>query len=240
MSERMREACLAAEDVTKVYLVGPGVEALRRVSLSVETGSFVAVTGPSGCGKSTLLHLLGGLDRPTYGEVRLDGRPYSNLSSAGLARLRRSAIGFVFQQFHLVQELTALENIELPMRLAGRGGRDVTDVAESLLARVGLSGRAGHYPYELSGGEQQRVAVARALANRPKILLADEPTGNLDRASAAGLLALLAEFHEAGQTIVVATHDASVVEAAGRVVHLRDGRLEGDVDVDRARGGSGR
>ncbi|MBX6351685.1 MAG: ABC transporter ATP-binding protein [Clostridia bacterium] len=230
-------AALEVEDVSKVYLVGPGVRALRRVSLAIPAGSFLALTGPSGSGKSTLLHLMGGLDRPTSGEVRLEGRPYSRLGPFGLARLRRRAIGFVFQQFHLVQELTALENVELPMRLLGREGPAVRREAESLLARVGLASRAHHFPYELSGGEQQRVAVARALANRPAVLLADEPTGNLDRASAETLVALFQEFHAAGQTIVVATHDPLVVRAAARVVRLEDGRVVADGP---AAGGDGR
>ncbi|MBT9258738.1 MAG: ABC transporter ATP-binding protein [Clostridiales bacterium] len=207
-------------------MVGAGVTALHKVSLSIPPGVLAVVTGPSGCGKSTLLHLMGGLDRPTFGEIRLAGVPYSSLSPSRLARLRRKEIGFIFQQFHLVPELLAWENVALPMFLMGKGRREAEERARYLLRRVGLAGRADHYPHELSGGEQQRVAAARALANEPRILLADEPTGNLDSQNAAQLLDLLEEFHRMGQTLLIATHDPSVVERAQWRIHLKDGQVQ--------------
>ncbi|MDI3269970.1 MAG: ABC transporter ATP-binding protein [Bacillota bacterium] len=218
-------ALLEVENVTKVYMVGAGVTALQKVSLAIPQGVLAVVTGPSGCGKSTLLHLMGGLDRPTFGDIRLAGTAYSSLSAARLARVRRQEIGFIFQQFHLVPELLAWENVALPMFLMGKGRREAEKRARHLLQRVGLAGRADHYPYELSGGEQQRVAAARALANEPRILLADEPTGNLDSQNAAQLLDLLEEFHRMGQTLVIATHDPYVVERAQWRIHLKDGQL---------------
>jgi putative ABC transport system ATP-binding protein len=210
--------------LTKTYGSGTGqVSALRGVDISVERGEFVAIMGPSGCGKSTLLNVLAGLDRPTAGEVCLDGRRTDQLSEAELARLRRSKVGFVFQSFNLIPTLTAGENVELAMRLAGRRGRSIRRAADQLLTDLGVAGRRDSAPALLSGGEQQRVALARALANAPEIVIADEPTGNLDSTSAREVVGLLREARARGQTLLVVTHDARVAAAADRVVTLRDG-----------------
>jgi putative ABC transport system ATP-binding protein len=216
---------LRAVGLTKIYLVGQGVKALDQVSVEFPTGSFTVVTGPSGCGKSTLLSILGGLERPTYGEVWLGERRVDRLGEGQLARLRLASVGFVFQAFHLLADLTAAENVAMPLRLARRA--DAPGRALELLEQVGLGQRADHYPHQLSGGEQQRVAVARALANRPTVLLADEPTGNLDSKNGADVIALLRRFNrEQGQTTVVASHDPALLAEPGHVVRLKDGRLE--------------
>jgi putative ABC transport system ATP-binding protein len=197
---------------------------LDRVDLSVTAGEMVAILGPSGSGKSTLLALMAGLDRPTEGEVLLDGEPISRLSEDRLALLRRHKIGFVFQSFQLLGHLTALDNVALPLELLDRP--HPRRRAEELLARVGLAERGHHYPVQLSGGEQQRVALARAFAARPPVLLADEPTGNLDRATGERVLAVLRELHdEGGTTSVLVTHDNEVAALADRRVYLRDGRV---------------
>jgi putative ABC transport system ATP-binding protein len=198
---------------------------LDNVDLAIAPGEFVAVLGPSGSGKSTLLALMAGLDRPTSGEVLIDGQPITALSEDKLALLRRHKIGFVFQSFQLLGNLTARENVLLPAELAGLA--DPFARADELLAAVGLEDRGHHYPSQLSGGEQQRVALARAFATRPPILLADEPTGNLDGATGRKILELLAEMRRAeGTTLVLVTHDPSVAALADRLVHLRDGRVE--------------
>jgi len=195
------------------------------VSLAVAPGEFVAVLGPSGSGKSTLLGLAAGLDRPSSGEVLLDGKPIHDLSEDALARLRRGRVGFVFQSFQLLGNLTALENVLLPVELAGVG--DAERRARALMAAVGLAERGHHYPSQLSGGEQQRVALARAFAIEPALLLADEPTGNLDGATGAIVLDLLAGLRrEHGSTLVLVTHDPEVAARADRRVHLRDGRVD--------------
>jgi putative ABC transport system ATP-binding protein len=196
-----------------------------RIDLSIAPGEFVAVLGPSGSGKSTLLALMAGLDRPSEGEVLLDGRPIQDLTEDDLALLRRRTIGFVFQSFQLLTNLTALENVLLPLELADTP--DARARAEQLLATVGLEARGHHYPSQLSGGEQQRVALARAFGPRPPILLADEPTGNLDQATGQVVLdMLLALRRESGTTLVLVTHDPEVAELADRRIHLRDGRIE--------------
>jgi putative ABC transport system ATP-binding protein len=206
---------------------------LDRIDLAVNPGEFVAIVGPSGSGKSTLLGLMAGLDRPTEGQVLVEGAPIQDLSEDALALLRRSAIGFVFQSFQLLDNLTARENILLPLEL--RDDPDAEKRADELLAQVGLAARGHHYPTQLSGGEQQRVAVARAFAPRPRILLADEPTGNLDTATGAVVLDLLTRLRsEAGTTLVLVTHDPSVAALADRSVHLLDGR------IDREEAGAGR
>ncbi len=198
---------------------------LDRVDLAIHPGEFVAVLGPSGSGKSTLLALMAGLDRPTSGEVRIDGAPIHDLSEDRLALLRRRTIGFVFQSFQLLGNLTARENILLPLELLGRS--DARRRADELLAAVGLAERGHHYPSQLSGGEQQRVALARAFAARPPILLADEPTGNLDGATGRRILEVLTELRRgSGTTLVLVTHDPAVAGLADRLVHLRDGRIE--------------
>jgi putative ABC transport system ATP-binding protein len=198
---------------------------LDSIDLQVTAGEFVAVLGPSGSGKSTLLGLLAGLDRPTSGEVRLDGRPIQDLSEDQLALLRRRSIGFVFQSFELLDNLTARENVLVPLELAGVRGAGPR--ADRLLATVGLAERGHHYPSQLSGGEQQRVALARAFAAEPAVLLADEPTGNLDGATGARVLDTLADLRrEHGTTMVLVTHDPAVAALADRKIHLKDGRIE--------------
>ena len=208
------------------------------VDLIIPAGQFVAVRGPSGSGKSTLLALMAGLDRPTSGEVRIDGRPISGLSEDELALLRRHKIGFVFQSFQLLGNLTARENVLLPAELLGLA--DPPGRADELLAAVGLSDRGHHYPSQLSGGEQQRVALARAFAARPPILLADEPTGNLDGGTGRMVLDLMTELRRReGTTLVLVTHDATVAALADRQVHLLDGRVESDTGEEPGAGGHG-
>ena len=200
---------------------------LDAIDLEIARGESVAILGPSGSGKSTLLALMAGLDRPTEGEVLLDGVAIQDLSEDRLAELRRRKVGFVFQNFQLLGNQTARENVLLPLELAGEGSAG--ERADQLLAMVGLAERGHHYPVQLSGGEQQRVALARAFATRPAILLADEPTGNLDGATGGRVLDLLADLRrEAGTTLVLVTHDSQVAQLAGRAVYLRDGRIERD------------
>jgi putative ABC transport system ATP-binding protein len=215
---------LAARGLRKHYGSGEGlVRAVDEVDLAVAPGETVAVMGPSGCGKSTLLHLLGGLDRPSGGEVSVAGRRIDQLGERALARLRRSAVGFVFQAFHLMDELTAVENVELPARLSGHSPRAARRRALDLLDRVGLTERARFLPSALSGGQRQRVAIARALSNEPLAVLADEPTGNLDSAAALDVLRLFDELHTSGQTLVIVTHDERIAATADRMLSMRDG-----------------
>jgi ABC-type lipoprotein export system ATPase subunit len=213
------------------------VRAVDNVDLDVAQGETLAVMGPSGCGKSTLLHLLGGLDRPTAGEIWLAGRRLDRLREKGLARMRRDAVGFVFQAFHLMDELTAVENVELPALLAGRSPRTARRIAVNLLERVGLADRATFLPSALSGGQRQRVAIARALANKPAVVLADEPTGNLDSAAALEVLRLFEHLRAAGQTLIIVTHDSRIAATADRMISMRDGAF---IDDTRLTGGSGR
>jgi putative ABC transport system ATP-binding protein len=203
---------------------GRGVLILDAVSLDVAAGEFVAITGPSGSGKSTLLGLIAGLDQPTAGSIEVDGVEITRLSENALASFRRQRIGYVFQSFNLIPTLTAAENVAVPLELAGRG--DALTLATSLLVEVGLAHRAHHYPAQLSGGEQQRVALARAVALRPTLLLADEPTGNLDSATGASIIELLLQLRqERGSTLLLVTHDPALATHADRVVSLLDGRL---------------
>ena len=212
--------------IGKVYRSGRlEVDALREVDLEVRDGDFLAIVGPSGSGKSTLMNLLGCLDRPTSGTYRLTGENVAELDDDALARLRNRTIGFVFQSFNLLPRTTALENVAMPLLYAGVSRSERTRRAREALDRLGLSDRMDHQPSELSGGQQQRVAIARALVTEPAILLADEPTGNLDSKSGADVLALLHELNDAGTTVVLITHDADVADAAKRSVHVRDGRL---------------
>ncbi|GAA0997898.1 ABC transporter ATP-binding protein [Acrocarpospora macrocephala] len=204
------------------------VHAVDEVDLEVPQGQMLAVMGPSGCGKSTLLHLLGGLERPTDGEVWVAGRRIDTLSERALARMRRRSVGFVFQAFHLVEELSAAENVELPALLAGRSRRQARRRASLLLDRVGLAARARHLPSQLSGGQRQRVAIARALVNDPLVVLADEPTGNLDTAATLEVLRIFEELRSAGQTFVIVTHDERVAATADRLVSMRDGMFVDD------------
>ena len=227
---------LRARGLRKEYGKGGGlVRAIDGVDLDIGAGETVAVMGPSGCGKSTLLHLLGGLDRPSGGEVSLNGRRIDDIGEKALARMRRSAVGFVFQAFHLMEELTAVENVELSALLAGRSPRAARRRAEELLERVGLVGRARFLPSALSGGQRQRVAIARALSNEPLVVLADEPTGNLDSAATLDVLRLFEGLHESGQTLVIVTHDARIAATADRLISMRDGAF---VDETRLSGGT--
>jgi len=227
---------LRARGLRREYGKGEAlVRAVDGVSLDVAAGETVAVMGPSGCGKSTLLHLLGGLDRPTGGEVWLAGRSLGRLGERGLARLRRDAVGFVFQAFHLMDELTAVENVELPALLAGRSARAARRRAAGLLERVGLADRARFLPAALSGGQRQRVAIARALVGDPLVVLADEPTGNLDSEATLEVLRLFESLHTAGQTLVIVTHDSRIAATADRLIGMRDGVF---VDETRLTGGT--
>ncbi|MEO3748769.1 ABC transporter ATP-binding protein [Plantactinospora sp. B5E13] len=204
------------------------VRAVDEVNLDVPAGQTVAIMGPSGCGKSTLLHLLGGLQRPTGGQVWLGEHRIDTMGERALARLRRDNLGFVFQSFHLMDELTAVENVELAALLAGQPPRRARRRALHLLDRVGLADRATHLPSALSGGQRQRVAIARALSNEPQVVLADEPTGNLDSAATLEVLRLFEELHAVGQTLVVVTHDARIAAVADRVISMRDGAFVDD------------
>jgi putative ABC transport system ATP-binding protein len=214
-----------------------GVHALQGVDVEVADAEFIAVTGPSGCGKSTLLNLLGGLDRPSRGEIELAGRRVDGFSEARWALVRRREIGFVFQFFNLIGNLSVADNVELPGLLAGLPARDARQRRAELLDSLGIAEYAGSAPGRLSGGQQQRVAIARALINRPRVLLADEPTGNLDSASARDVMALLRAAHdERGQTIVLVTHDARVAARADRVIAMRDGAVAHETRLDGRRG----
>jgi putative ABC transport system ATP-binding protein len=227
---------LQASGLRKWHGTGEGlVRAVDGVDLAVDAGETVAIMGPSGCGKSTLLHLLGGLDRPSGGEVLLNGHRIDNLGEKALARLRRTEISYVFQSFHLMEELSAVENVELPTLLAGGSPRAARRRAEELLEQLDLAGRSRFLPSALSGGQRQRVAVARALSNEPSVVLADEPTGNLDSAATLDVLQLFEQLHESGQTLVIVTHDARIAATADRMLSMRDGAL---VDETRLTGGT--
>jgi putative ABC transport system ATP-binding protein len=223
---------LQTRSLTKVYGEGEtAVHALDGVTLEIATGEMVAIMGPSGSGKSTLLHLLGALDTPSSGEIALAGQRYDGLGDAELTRLRRERIGFVFQFFSLLPALSAEENVLLPALIAGRRDEATRERTRELLERVGLEKRRQHLPAELSGGEQQRVSIARALQSRPEIVLADEPTGNLDTRSSGQVLELLGDLNTTeGQTVVMVTHDPGAAATAGRVVFFRDGRVAGEVE----------
>ncbi len=218
---------LEARDLEKRYVSGDSaVVALAGVSLSLESGDFVALMGPSGCGKSTLLHICGAMDVPSGGDLRFEGRSLAGLADDALTRVRRERVGFVFQAFNLLPTLTLADNIALPCLLAGLAPKEAGQRAAALAARVGIAHRLAHYPQQVSGGELQRAAIARALVHRPSLLVADEPTGNLDSDNGLRVLDLLRELNaETGITILLATHAAEVAAAAGRVIRMRDGRL---------------
>ncbi|KAF0194639.1 MAG: putative ABC transport system ATP-binding protein [Bacillota bacterium] len=225
----MTEAIMRTERLNKAFSLGETIYAVSDVSLSIPGGRITAIVGPSGCGKSTLLSLLGGLDRPMSGDVFLENQSYRSLSEDGLALLRRRKLGYVFQFFNLIPHLTALENVMLPMSFIGVKRSDAKARATELLERVGLGKRLSHVPLQLSGGEQQRVAIARALANSPALILADEPTGNLDSKSRNDVLNLFEKFNqENGQTFVLITHDDSVAAIAHKTIRMSDGQAVED------------
>ena len=225
----MSDLIIRTEGLTKDYVLGAEtVHALRDVDLQIEQGEFVAMMGPSGSGKSTFMNLIGCLDTPTAGEYWLNGIRVSQLTDDELARIRNREIGFVFQTFNLLPRATALHNVELPLIYAGVGAKERRKRAEAKLDLVGLVHRMGHRPPELSGGERQRVAVARALVNNPALLLADEPTGNLDSVTGSEIMRVLVDLNVDGQTIVLVTHEHDIAEHAKRQVHLRDGMIERD------------
>jgi putative ABC transport system ATP-binding protein len=228
---------IAVRDLTRTYTVGSlQVPALRGVTLDVAPGDFVALTGPSGSGKSTFMHLLGCLDRPTSGQYVLNGRDVSTLDGRTLAHVRNHEIGFVFQGFNLLSRTSALENVELPMLYRrGIGPQERRDRAAAALASVGLGDRLDHHPNQLSGGQQQRVAIARALVNQPTLLLADEPTGNLDTRTSIEVMQIFQHLNDAGLTIVLVTHEPDIADYATRVVGFRDGRVRDDHPVARRR-----
>ena len=223
-------ALIELKDLTRIYLSGDTeFAALRDVNLSIDSGEFVAVTGSSGSGKSTLMNIVGCLDRPTRGSYMLGGRDVANLTRVELAAVRNEFIGFVFQNFNLLARTSAVENVELPMIYAKVPPKERRQRALEALERVGLAHRSGHQPSQLSGGQQQRVAIARALGVDPVILMADEPTGNLDSATGEAILSLFEELHAQGMTIIMVTHDPKIGARSGRVITLRDGSIESDI-----------
>ena len=228
-------AILEVQGVKKSYSLGKVlVPALQNVSFNVKEGEFLTIFGPSGSGKSTLLHLIGCLDRPDEGEIFIGGLNVLKLSDDKLAELRLTRIGFIFQFFNLLPRLTALKNVELPLTIAGVPEKEAVNIAEQMLKLVGLEARMNHKPYELSGGEQQRVAIARALINSPKIVLADEPTGNLDTKTGWETVQFMKKLNEEkGQTFIVVTHDSHIAETADRIIHLKDGLIEGIKEAPR-------
>ena len=225
----MSDRVIHVEDLAREYVMGSErVQALRGLTLTIRRNEYVAIMGPSGSGKSTFMNLIGCLDTPSGGAYWLSGQEVSRLSDDALARVRNKEIGFVFQTFNLLPRATALHNVELPLIYAGAPARERRARAEEALARVGLEHRMHHRPNELSGGQRQRVAIARALVNRPSLLLADEPTGNLDSTTSEEIMRVFGDLHREGQTIVVVTHEPSIAAHAERVVVLRDGRLDSD------------
>ena len=217
-------------NVQKTYQMGPvTVSALRGVSFEINAGDYVSIMGPSGCGKSTLLNLLGCLDRPSVGHYLLGGQDVSGMDDDSLSAVRGARLGFIFQSYNLIQQLTVVENIEIPLYYQDRPEAECRERASKLAARVGLEHRLDHKPFELSGGQQQRVAIARALVNDPLVILADEPTGNLDSNSGVEILKIFDELHAQGKTLILVTHDPSVGQRSQRTIRLRDGLLESDV-----------
>jgi putative ABC transport system ATP-binding protein len=225
-----RDAVIVVRNLKREYVMGSEtVRALRGVDLTIRQNEFVAIMGPSGSGKSTLMNLIGCLDSPNEGEYWLNGHRVSELGDDQLARIRNREIGFVFQTFNLLPRATALQNVELPLIYGGMGAKERRLAAQDSLERVGLKDRMGHRPNELSGGQRQRVAIARALVNKPSIILADEPTGNLDSKTSEEILTLFEQLYAEGQTIILVTHEHDIAEHARRQLHLKDGRLERDV-----------
>ena len=230
MTKAGTEALISLDGVTKVFYTDEvETHALSNIQLEIKKGEYVSIAGPSGCGKSTLLSLLGLLDSPTSGAYALDGKPVANLSPGDRARIRNREIGFIFQSFNLIGDLSVIENVELPLTYRGMKAADRRARAQEALERVGMAHRARHLPSQLSGGQQQRVAVARAVAGKPLILLADEPTGNLDSKSGEAVMELLRELHRDGATLCMVTHDQRYARHADRTVHLFDGRVVDEV-----------
>jgi len=230
----VNDVVIRIDSLVREYRMGEElVQALRGVSLEIRRNEYVAIMGPSGSGKSTMMNMLGCLDTPTSGEYWLNGQEVSRMSDDALARVRNREIGFVFQTFNLLPRATALENVELPLVYAGLSGKVRRDRAKSALERVGLGNRMDHRPNEMSGGQRQRVAIARALVNEPSILLADEPTGNLDSATSTDVMRVFGLLHQQGQTIILVTHEADIAAHAERIVTLRDGRVASDVRPER-------
>jgi len=226
----MPQSIVQFDNVRKHYRMGPvTVEALRGVSFGIAAGEYISIMGPSGCGKSTLLNLLGCLDRPTSGRYLLGDADVSQMEDDALSAVRGARLGFVFQSYNLIQQLTVLENIEIPLYYQGQSEEESREVARVLAERVGLAARLDHRPYELSGGQQQRVAIARALVSDPLLILADEPTGNLDSASGAEILELFDELNKQGKTLILVTHDPKVSLRSHRTIRLCDGQIESDV-----------
>ena len=218
------------DQVRKTYQMGPvTVEALRGVSFEINAGDYISIMGASGCGKSTMLNLLGCLDRPTAGHYLLGGQDVSHMDDDALSAVRGTRLGFIFQSYNLIQQLTVVENIEIPLYYQDRPEAESRERAHKLAARVGLENRLDHKPFELSGGQQQRVAIARALVNDPLVILADEPTGNLDSASGVEILKIFDELNAAGTTLILVTHDPTVGKRSKRTIRLRDGQIESDV-----------
>jgi putative ABC transport system ATP-binding protein len=235
-SDVPRDAVIVTRNLQRDYdMGGEVVHALRGVDVTIRKNEYVAIMGPSGSGKSTLMNMIGCLDSPTAGEYWLNGHRVSELSDDALARIRNKEIGFVFQTFNLLPRASALHNVELPLVYAGVGGRERHDMASDALRRVGLGDRMLHKPNELSGGQRQRVAIARALVNQPSILLADEPTGNLDSATSEEIMGLFEALYREGQTILLVTHESDIAAHARRQVHLKDGRVESDFATEARR-----
>ncbi|MBI4660477.1 MAG: ABC transporter ATP-binding protein [Verrucomicrobia bacterium] len=227
-----RSPLVRLENIRKTYQMGlVTVDALRGISLAIKPGEYISIMGPSGCGKSTLMNLLGCLDRPSSGNYWLGGDDVSKLEDDALSEIRGSRLGFVFQSYNLIQQLSVVENIEIPLYYQGWPEEECRALAIQLAARVGLESRLHHRPYELSGGQQQRVAIARALVNDPLLILADEATGNLDSKSGAEILAVLDDLNRQGKTLIMVTHDENVARRARRAIRLRDGLVESDVDM---------
>jgi putative ABC transport system ATP-binding protein len=225
----MAKAIVQFESVSKTYQVGPNViNALREVSLTISEGEYVSIMGPSGCGKSSMLNVLGCLDRASNGRYLLGGSDVSVMDDDELSSIRGARLGFIFQSYNLIQQLTVIENIEVPLYYQGRNAAESRELAVELATRVGLDARLDHKPFELSGGQQQRVAIARALVNDPLVLLADEPTGNLDSRSGTDILKLFDDLNKAGKTIIMVTHDQNVARHTKRAIRLRDGQVETD------------
>ena len=220
------ETVIKTQDIKKIYDMGKiKVEALKNINVEINNGEFVAIMGPSGSGKSTLMHILGCLDTPTSGKYLIDDQEVSSMSKSQLAKIRNKKIGFVFQTFNLLPHLNILRNVELPLIYSGLSKKDRVAKAKSILAELGLDNRLDHKPSELSGGQRQRVAIARAVVTKPSIILADEPTGNLDSQSGGDVLSIFKELHEANNTIILVTHDHSIAKIAQRIIYLKDGEV---------------